>query len=91
MMIGILQDKYDMPKDFRDKVAEICFTETDDHTAETIKGIRCVTDFAQYNTLFTMSEQCFDFLASCREISTLYRLRQGQGRILYRYSMAGFG
>lgn len=34
MMIGILQDKYDMPKDFRDKVAEICFAEMDSRTAE---------------------------------------------------------
>jgi len=36
IMRGILEDKYDLPKDFRDKLAEICFDEMDSSIAEKI-------------------------------------------------------
>lgn len=36
MMASILEDRYDLPKVLRDKLAEICFAETDGHTAEAI-------------------------------------------------------
>ena len=58
IMAGILEDKYDLPKEFRDKVAEICFAEMDGHTAEAMlqQGVNVLPIL--YNV--TLSLRCFN-------------------------------